>query len=311
MTARIASAPRDIVRPTLSPVIRAASDASMAAQRTVLRATRLELGFVMLAALGGALAAVAPKGPGGATAVLGFLGAVISSGYMARVRPERQWYDGRAVSESFKTLAWRYTVGGKPFAIEGIDPREIDEAFDRSLREVAAALSFAAVGSGPAITEDMRGLRASSLPDRRTAYEMGRIADQQDRYALKATHNEERPRRWKQIIFGLELIGLVVGIGIVASAYTFDAIGVIAAAAAAATAWLQLKQHESLSRAYSVASAELSSIRSLIRHQTNEKAWSEFVDQSEEAISREHTLWRASRGVTTPTGLPERGGRSS
>ncbi len=297
--------PPNLLRPRLSPVIKSASDASMAAQRTMLWATRLELAFVIAAAVGGATLSLGLQDPGAVLTVGGLLGAILATGYITRTRPEREWYDGRAVAESCKTLAWRYAVRGRPFGPDETDPRAVDEAFDRSLREVTTALGFAApeVGAGPAITDDMRSLRAASLAVRREAYETGRITDQQDWYAAKARDNEDRASRWKKLVFGLELAGLAAGIGLVANVYAFDAIGVIAASAAAATAWLQLKQHESLARAYAIASTELSSIRSLIVHQGTDETWSDFVDQSEEAISREHTLWRASRGVATPTGL--------
>lgn len=300
-----------LAKPRLSPAVRAASKASMAAQTNMLRATRLELCLLLVAAGGGALASLWPSSPGAILSVAGFLGAVIASGYLAKTRPEREWYDGRAVAESCKTLAWRYAVGGRPFGLTSGGAQETDEAFVASLREVTTALPFAAPeeGVGAQITDDMRWLRASPLVDRRRAYEFGRIADQQDWYAGKARHNDERARRWKLLVVALELAGLGVGLAIAAGLFSFDVIGVIAAAAAAGSAWLQLKQHESLARAYSVAWYELSAIRSLIVHQQSEDAWESFVDQSEEAVSREHTLWRASRGVTAPTGLPQRGGR--
>jgi len=36
------------------------------------------------------------------------------------------------------------------------------------------------------------------------------------------------------------------------------------------------------------------------KHWDDEDEWATFVNESEEAISREHTLWRASRGVDIP-----------
>jgi hypothetical protein len=61
--------------------------------------------------------------------------------------------------------------------------------------------------------------------------------------------------------------------------------------------WLQTKQHQVLAHAYAVTAQELSSIRSLIQWQESESDWSAFVDDAETAISREHTLWRAKRGL--------------
>lgn len=292
--------------PRLSPAVKAADDASIAAQTSMLRATRLELGFVIMAAAGGTIASLWPAGPGAMLSVVGFLGAVMASGYVARTRPERDWYDGRAAAESCKTLAWRYAVGGRPFGLTGAHARQTDEALVTSLQEVLSALPFAATeeGVGPQITDEMRTLRAAPLADRRRAYERGRIADQQDWYAGKARFNDRRARAWRQVVMALELAGLAAGIATIGGFLSFDLLGVIAAAAAGATAWLQLRQHEALARAYSIATGELSSIRSLIAYQLTEESWADFIDQAEEAISREHTLWRASRGVMTTVGLP-------
>ena len=66
---------------------------------------------------------------------------------------------------------------------------------------------------------------------------------------------------------------------------------------AAMTAWLQTKQHRTLATAYTVTALELASVRSRIVHQASEEDWATFVSDAEEAFSREHTLWKASRGV--------------
>jgi hypothetical protein len=49
--------------------------------------------------------------------------------------------------------------------------------------------------------------------------------------------------------------------------------------------------------AYSLTSQELAAVRSDWDADRTEEEWAEFVDEAEEAISRKHTLWRASRGV--------------
>jgi hypothetical protein len=76
-----------------------------------------------------------------------------------------------------------------------------------------------------------------------------------------------------------------------------DLLGIVAAAIAVVAAWMQTKQHETLGRAYSVTAQELAAVRTDWEADRNEDEWAAFVDEAEEAISREHTLWRASRGV--------------
>jgi hypothetical protein len=47
--------------------------------------------------------------------VVALVGAVIVEIWLLTDRPEQAWYDGRALAESAKTLAWRFAVGSAPF----------------------------------------------------------------------------------------------------------------------------------------------------------------------------------------------------
>lgn len=58
---------------------------------------------------------------------------------------------------------------------------------------------------------------------------------------------------------------------------------------------MQAKQHRALAQAYAVASQELASITSQLNRGITEQEWPQFVIDAEEAISREHTTWLASR----------------
>ena len=63
-------------------------------------------------------------------------------------------------------------------------------------------------------------------------------------------------------------------------------------------AWIEAKQHRNLATAYGIASQELASIETELPTKNSEEGWAAFVGQAEEAISREHTLWRASLGLS-------------
>ena len=58
-----------------------------------------------------------------------------------------------------------------------------------------------------------------------------------------------------------------------------------------------VKQHRNLATAYSIASQELAEVATEFVTVKGEEHWAAFVSQAEGAISREHTLWRASRGL--------------
>jgi hypothetical protein len=90
-------------------------------------------------------------------------------------------YGGRAVAESAKARAWRYTVGGAPFQIDQ-NSDEVGLAFTKRLEDVFNDLGAGSLvppsGIERQITQGMRKLRAKSLEERKEAYRVGRITDQ-------------------------------------------------------------------------------------------------------------------------------------
>lgn len=92
---------------------RDADEASRNGQKWTLIYERLRLGGSILAALG----AVFSLNSGGLdlaalVVLLGFMAALIAELAAWVHKPAERWYDGRALAESAKTLAWRYAVGG-------------------------------------------------------------------------------------------------------------------------------------------------------------------------------------------------------
>ncbi|MFD0382931.1 DUF4231 domain-containing protein [Streptomyces stramineus] len=103
-------------------VFQAADTASLAGQRSYMTGTKWRL---LLAVLAAALAAV-DMTTAVAAVLLAFLATVCLEVWMLAERPERAWYDGRALAESTKTLAWRYAVGGEPFSADLPGPSRPD-----------------------------------------------------------------------------------------------------------------------------------------------------------------------------------------
>jgi hypothetical protein len=299
----------------LPPLHAAASSASRDGQTRFVRATGAQVVLVVGAAFFG-IVSWTYQGIHVAAilSAIAFGLAILFRLYLTAVRPERQWYDGRAVSESVKTLAWRYAVGGEPFSISATGSVELFSQRIRDVLGLFADLTFGASDVSPQVTETMELLRARDIATRRRAYELHRIVDQQSWYGTKATYNRTRATRWAYVVLAAEGLGLTCAILRAADLIEVDLLGLIAAFSIAAAAWLQVKQHDSLARAYSVASQELGNIRSEVQFQTTETGWARWVDEAEEAISREHTPWRASRGVkgdltrlTRPVALPRDG----
>jgi hypothetical protein len=283
----------------LPGLFHAADQASLAAQHRFLVASRLRLGLLVVAAVAGAV----PSGDtptndqiAGIGTVLALVGAILVEVWLQTTRPEQTWYDGRALAESAKTSAWRYAVGGAPFAA-ALDGPAADRRLTTQLAELLrdAPASAIAPPRGEAITAQMRALRASDLDVRRSVYLNERIDQQTEWYARKARQNEMSAGRWRMGLLTVETAGVVAALGRTTGFVEFDLAGIVAALGAAFVAWLSLKQHESLARAYSYAANELALASTRLHTVKGEAEWSAEVDNAEEAISREHTMWRASR----------------
>lgn len=280
---------------------RAADETSRDGQRRYVNATRVQLVALVAAALFGAFT-LRVDGMGadwaGVGAAVAFLVAALTRGHLWQVRPEKDWYAGRAAAESTKTLAWRFAVAADPF------PRDLDEdaatdVFLERLGEIRKKLRNVVIVPPPKakgeVTPAMLATRARSLGLRKDAYLRQRVAEQRDWYTRKARSKRRRSRQWALAMIVLEICGATGAVLKAAAVVQVDVLGLAGALVAALAAWSEMRQYDNLANAYSVAANELSDIHSRGSRMTHEDEWSAFVSNAEEAISREHTMWVASR----------------
>lgn len=292
----------------LPGVFHIADGRSVRGQRQYTRATWAQLGFLLLAACAGTVPAPESEGIDwfSVLSAAGFFAAGFSKIVIIVMKPDRIWYEGRAAAESVRTLAWRYMVGGAPFPAGG-DERETDRNFLDRLGDVGEPLSelVLAPGKGEEITAEMRAMRSQSLAERRAAYDAGRIRNQLEWYTDKADWNRRRAARLSAVTLTAELgLGGVASIMNALYRYEVNIKPVSAAVIGAVVAWMETKQHQNLASAYLVTARELADVRVGLDRAETEQEWARFVDDAEEAMSREHTLWRASRLGTRPE-LPD------
>ena len=276
----------------------AADQSSQASQRRFLRLTTAQL--LLLAAAAATTIATWRSGDINYAALVG-AAAIVFAGVM-RVQiqitnPMKTWYQGRAAAESVKTLAWRYAVGGEPFPVT-LSDAEVDQRFVQRLHEVIVdldGLDVVEVEELEEITPWMRETRRRQLDERKQTYEEERIRDQRAWYSSKSKWNSRRANLWGTAMLGFEAFAVLQAMLKATSVVDVNLLAFTATVIAGIAAWIQTKDYHTLSSAYAVASRELSTINSLIRHQETEDGWARFIADSEDAISREHTLWRASR----------------
>jgi SMODS and SLOG-associating 2TM effector domain 3/SMODS and SLOG-associating 2TM effector domain 1 len=277
----------------------AADSTSRMAQKRHLWFTGVILGALVACAGLGALSGVFP-GASRELALASTAWAAVSfivTSIRKTLRPEKTWYNGRAVAESAKTMAWRYMTGADPYPVS-LTPAEADSKFLADLKAMVKDQGEAALGLGsefsdrPQISPRMREVRSAPLEVRRQTYVSARIQDQRNWYGAKA-RKSQRVANWYFVVIqvsqALALAGSVLLLSPRGSKWNLG--GVFSAVASALIAWLQVRQHEELAQSYSVAALELGFVEEEAARVSNEKELSTFVADAENAISSEHSLW--------------------
>lgn len=281
----------------LPGIHQAASHASRRGQKIYVRLSALRQLSLLVATVAAALrVALGGFDVSGLMILIAFLAAALAEFALIRFQPERDWYAGRAIAESIKTLAWRFAVQGEPFgsAVSEADAEEllrtrVAEVLQRGKDRINVAPSAAVA------TPSMLELRRAPIDARRGAYLEHRTKDQWAWYSTNARRNEVRATAWRYVLLGGELLAVV------AAAFAFgrdnqvDFAGIAATFVAGGAAWLALKQHSQLTSAYRVAAGELA-IQTEVLLSVAHPDWPQAVADAEEAISREHTMWLATRG---------------
>ncbi|MEZ0093924.1 DUF4231 domain-containing protein [Streptacidiphilus sp. EB129] len=234
--------------------------------------------------------------------LLAFVGAWYFWDRLRAERPQARWYEGRAAAESVKTLAWKYVVRARPFAGEA-ESASADEAYTSQMAEVFQAFRDSPVipsGSKPEITREMRRLRAAPLAVRRDLYLQDRVRAQRTWYQTRADACDNETAKWQLIAVASIIVGIGFALLQIFDVFSLHFLGLFTTMAASVTAWTQLKQFGPLASAYRLAGTELDMIEvQLGRLDPNlpnaEESWSRLSRDAEDAVSREHTIWRARR----------------
>jgi hypothetical protein len=145
---------------------------------------------------------------------------------------------------------------------------------------------------GAQISPAMNALRDAPLDERRRTYAAGRLHDQLRWYGEKAALNERRNEQWAFVQLSFELAGGVLAV-LTGVGADFNLASFCATVIGAATAWSQTKKYGRRAAAYSLAHWELSDLAAFSDRPMDEEGWASYVEQVEQAISREHTIWRA------------------
>lgn len=274
-----------------------ANDLSNQSQRLYLWLLRAEYSLLITAAA----VALIPK----PSSTLQVMHALIFVGlgalliYRSMSKPEQDWYKGRALAESIKTLSWRYCMRAAPFE-DAADIKEVRANFRNQLKEILSANRHIGDKIPPdsaandQITSKMDQIRATSLEQRRSYYLEQRIREQRAWYVRKARENRNAARAW--IVACIATYACAVAILTLRplfpdwEVWPYEPLIVVASSI---IGWMQIKKFNELVSAYTLTAHEIGIVQGRLEEADLEDEFSEFVNEAELAFSREHTQWVA------------------
>ena len=212
---------------------------------------------------------------------------------------ESTWYRARAIAESVKTASWRFMMCAEPFA-NMADTAADKKAFTYLVRtimldhkDLAHDLS-GSLAEGEQITSAMINTRSLPLAERMQIYREHRIDNQRTWYAQKSNTNKTLGNRWFWVSVGLQAAAvLFVVLRIAEPTFKYWPTEMFVVAATSVFGWMQTKRFRELAAAYGLAAHEIGLARSQLDDISTEQAFSEYVGDTENAFSREHTQWAA------------------
>lgn len=231
-----------------------------------------------------------------ALVLLASLGVLICRSWM---KPEQDWYRGRALAESIKTSSWRYVMRSSPFedAASIIIPRG---EFREHLLAILKANRFIGDKMPPdsaakqQIPASMEEVRARDLEQRKAFYSEHRIKEQRNWYSAKAGANKRASRRW--MVAGIVAYAVAIVLALTRIEYPdweLWPIEPVIVLASSFVGWTQIKKFNELASSYTLTAHEIGIIQNRIGEIDKEEDFSEFVNDAEQAFSREHTQWVA------------------
>lgn len=224
------------------------------------------------------------------------LAALVCSAYLSIQQPDKHWYNSRATAESIKSITWRYISKAEPY---DCSDAMADSLFLERIRKLVKqnkdiAHLLNAHLEKPLISDAMRLHRGGSLCERRELYSDGRIQDQLEWYAAKVRFNMRMATRYFLGLLACNACAVIFAIVRI----RYPAIenwptDIFVTSAAALLSWIQSKRFSELSASYTLTANDIALVKEQASNPSNDREFSEFVGDAENAFSREHTQWLA------------------
>lgn len=227
--------------------------------------------------------------------------AILLSLVIKNKKYEDIWYRGRALAESCKTLTWRYMTGSELFEI-GEPIADVNKKFNDRMKEVYDEFDEliesidTRILTLPIITQKMAEIRNLPLAERISFYVEHRLKGQMNWYSTKAETNKKEYENWFWIVIISQILSLIAVTFLIKEPMSnWNLVGFFTTISSCCFSWLQVRKYQENKEAYTTATIELNYIVQESTNIKSETIFSKFVSDSENAISREHTLWLAQK----------------
>lgn len=207
------------------------------------------------------------------------------------------WYDSRAAAESIKTVYFRYLTCADPFRTE-IPRDEAEEALLTRLETVLLGLGKSVVQKDQLIERSVLdwawSRRTEPLSARMEFYLSERIEDQLNWYSSKSSILTKLAERIKIVSIASTMVSLFFAIVSIFLQGVSGIGGFFLIFAVLIFGFGEVQGYKN-AHSYKVTHAEILEAKIEIQAIKDDQRWSEYVDDIEEAFSREHVTWRASK----------------
>ncbi|MCM3667913.1 DUF4231 domain-containing protein [Mesobacillus maritimus] len=229
------------------------------------------------------------------------LTSIIATFIVHRSNLQKLWYDGRAVSESLKTMSWKYVCD--------ISKGDVDEQLSsfsqdawrilNNHSEVYLSILRKTTTSPELISNEMQQIRSWDWQRKHREYLQQRILEQLKWYGMKANGNKKHKNIWfSTVIIFLISAAICMGFVLYYPGLATNLVNLFTTASTAVISWIQVKRYQELHEAYSTTALEIGHIYYNGFNITSRDEFIQYVLDAEKAISREHTLWIARRDQT-------------
>lgn len=218
------------------------------------------------------------------------------------LKPEQKWYQARALAESVKTTTWKFAMGARPFEHDANDRQR--------LRQILGDLLTANRQLGPQfdsninirdqIPSEADAIRNLSRSERLDLYMRDRVDNQLDWYTQKAASNARTGLMFAVALGILYFAAFIIFcMRMERPDWIYMHPDPILLLAASVLGWMQIKRFNELGTSYNLTAIEISILISRAPEIQDDESLSLFIDDAEEAFSREHTQWLARRSILT------------